>query len=297
MPTIAFLGVGRMGSHMARRLAEAGHAVRAYDPNLEAVAKLAACGVAPAASPKAAAEGADFILASLPSPAALRAAVTGADGILASAKAGATIVDFSTVDPATTKAIAASCAEAGIRYLNAPVSGGVAGAENGRLLIMIGGDEAVLDAARPVLDRLAAKVIHCGPVGSGQLMKLSHNLLTAINTVALGEVLAASVKSGAKLDVLVDVLSGGLAGSKMLDWLGKTLFTQERPAFFALDLMHKDISLALDEFSASPMYLGQLVRQIYNTARAEGLGSKDSTGVSEVYERLLKVDLRQKAAA
>ncbi|WP_407165922.1 NAD(P)-dependent oxidoreductase [Bradyrhizobium sp. ORS 111] len=285
-----------MGSHMARRLAEAGHKVRAFDPNKSAVANLAAAVVEAAASPKAAADGADFILASLPSPAALRAAVTGQDGILAIAKRGATVVDFSTVDPATTKAVAATCNEAGVNYLDAPVSGGVAGAENGKLLIMIGGDQTVLDATRPVLETLAGKIIHCGPVGFGQLMKLSHNLLTAINTVALGEVLAASVKSGAKLDVLLEVLGGGLAGSKMLDWLGKTLFTQERPAFFALDLMHKDISLALDEFTASPMYLGQLVRQIYNTARAEGLGGKDSTSVSEVYERLLKVDLRQPAA-
>uniref|UniRef100_A0A939M7G6 NAD(P)-dependent oxidoreductase n=2 Tax=Bradyrhizobium barranii subsp. barranii TaxID=2823807 RepID=A0A939M7G6_9BRAD len=296
MPTIAFLGVGRMGSHMARRLAEAGHKVRAFDPNAPAVAKLAPAGVEAAASPTAAAAGADFILASLPSPVALRAAVTGEDGILAAAKKGATVVDFSTVDPATTKAVAAICDKAGINYLDAPVSGGVAGAENGKLLIMIGGDQTVLDATRPVLETLAGKIIHCGPVGSGQLMKLSHNLLTAINTVALGEVLAASVKSGAKLDVLLEVLGGGLAGSKMLDWLGKTLFTQERPAFFALDLMHKDISLALDEFTASPMYLGQLVRQIYNTARADGLGGKDSTSVSEVYERLLKVNLRQPAA-
>ncbi|MCP3474858.1 NAD(P)-dependent oxidoreductase [Bradyrhizobium sp. CCGUVB1N3] len=296
MPTIAFLGVGRMGSHMARRLAAAGHKVRAFDPNTPAVASLAAAGVEAATSPKAAANGADFILASLPSPAALRTAVTGEDGILAAAKKGAIVVDFSTVDPATTKAVAAICNGAGVGYLDAPVSGGVAGAENGKLLIMIGGDQAVLGATRPVLETLAGKIIHCGPVGSGQLMKLSHNLLTAINTVALGEVLAASVKSGAKLDVLLEVLGGGLAGSKMLDWLGKTLFTQERPAFFALDLMHKDISLALDEFTASPMYLGQLVRQIYNTARAEGLGGKDSTSVSEVYERLLKVNLRQPAA-
>jgi 3-hydroxyisobutyrate dehydrogenase-like beta-hydroxyacid dehydrogenase len=110
--------------------------------------------------------------------------------------------------------------------------------------------------------------------------------------VALGEVLAASVKSGANLQVLTEVLGGGMAGSKMLDYLPKTLFTAERPANFAVDLMHKDITLALDEFSGHPMFLGQAVRQIYNTARAEGLGGKDSTSVAEVYERLLNVQLR-----
>lgn len=297
MSQIAFLGVGRMGSHMARRLAEGGHSVSAFDPNEQAVAGLAAVGVQAATNPFLAADGADYILLSLPSPSALKAAVLGEQGILASARKGATVIDFSTVDPATTKVVAEHCAAKGVSYLDAPVSGGVAGAQTGKLLIMVGGEEATLEAARAVFDHLAGRVIHCGPVGSGQLMKLSHNLLTAINTVALGEVLAASVKSGAKLDVLLEVLGGGLAGSKMLDWLGKTLFTAERPAFFALDLMHKDVSLALDEFSSSPMYLGQLVRQIYNSARAQGLGSEDSTSVSEVYERLLNVDLRLQTPA
>lgn len=296
MLTIAFLGVGRMGSHMARRLAEAGHTVKAYDPHQAAVTNLALSGVRPAASPKLAAEGADFILASLPSPVALRESVTGVDGVIGSARKGATFIDFSTVDPATTKEIAKICEAVEIKFLDAPVSGGVAGAENGKLLIMVGGDQNTLDSSKPILNHLAGKIIHCGPVGSGQLMKLSHNLLTAINTVALGEVLSASVKSGAKLDTLLEVLGGGMAGSKMLDWLSKTLLTKERPAFFAVDLMHKDISLALEEFSSSPMFLGQMVRQIYNAARAEGLGKKDSTSVSEVYERLLDVDLRLPAS-
>jgi 3-hydroxyisobutyrate dehydrogenase-like beta-hydroxyacid dehydrogenase len=157
---------------------------------------------------------------------------------------------------------------------------------------MAGGDEQTLARAKSVFDVLAGRVVHCGPVGSGQLTKLSHNLLTAINTVALGEVLAASVKSGANLQILTEVLSGGMAGSKMLDYLPKTLFTAERPANFAVDLMHKDISLALEEFGGHPMFLGQVVRQIYNTARAEGFGGKDSTSVAEVYERLLNVRLR-----
>jgi 3-hydroxyisobutyrate dehydrogenase-like beta-hydroxyacid dehydrogenase len=296
MKRIGFLGIGRMGSHMARRLKQASHEVRVFDPNAQAVGELAALGAIAATSPAEAAENADFVLMSLPSPTALRSALTGDTGVLKTARPGAIIVDFSTVDPATTKAVAAIAAGKGVRFLDGPVSGGVAGAENGKLLIMIGGEAAVLDEARPVLDILAGRVVHCGPVGSGQLMKLSHNLLTAINTVALGEVLAASLKSGAKLDVLIEVLSGGLAGSKMLDWLAKTLFTAERPAFFALDLMHKDISLALDEFSASPMFVGQAVRQVYNAARADGLGAKDSTSVAEFYERLLHVDVRPGAA-
>lgn len=296
MTTIAFLGVGRMGSRMAQRLIDAGHEVRVFDPSAEAVQALRDNGASAHSSQRDAAEGAAFVLLSLPTPASLIESIQGPNGILASAAPGTIVLDFSTVAPATAKEVAAACAARQVTFIDAPVSGGTAGAASGKLLVMAGADADALKRARPVLDLLAAKIVHCGPVGAGQLTKLSHNLLTAINTVALGEVLGAGVKGGADLQVLVDVLAGGMAGSKMLDYLPKTLFTAERPANFAIDLMHKDISLALQEFGQNPMFLGQTVRQIYNAARAEGLGGKDSTSVAEVYERLLGVELRLPAA-
>ena len=288
---IGFIGVGRMGSRMAARLIEAGHQVSVFDPNNTAVNELVAKGAIAASSPQAAAESAERILLSLPSPKTLLDAVSGESGVLKSARPGAIIVDFSTVDPATTKAIAAQCSSKDVKFIDSPVSGGVAGAASGNLVLMIGGDESVIAAARPELEILASRIVHCGPVGAGQLTKLSHNLLTAINTVALGEVLSVSVKAGANLQVLCDVFGAGLAGSKMLDYLPKTLFTEERPANFAIDLMHKDISLCLQEFSNYSMPLGQLVLQTYNSARLNGLGGKDSTSVNELYEKLLGVRL------
>ncbi|SMD07538.1 NAD(P)-dependent oxidoreductase [Pseudomonas sp. URIL14HWK12:I5] len=288
---IGFIGVGRMGSRMAARLIEAGHQVSVFDPNNTAVNELVAKGAIAASSPQAAAESAERILLSLPSPRTLLDAVSGESGVLKSAKPGAIIVDFSTVDPATAKAIAAQCSSKDVKFIDSPVSGGVAGAASGNLVLMIGGDESVIAAARPELEILASRIVHCGPVGAGQLTKLSHNLLTAINTVALGEVLSVSVKAGANLQVLCDVFGAGLAGSKMLDYLPKTLFTEERPANFAIDLMHKDISLCLQEFSNYSMPLGQLVLQTYNAARLNGLGGKDSTSVNELYEKLLGVRL------
>ncbi|GAB3627583.1 2-hydroxy-3-oxopropionate reductase [Pandoraea terrae] len=288
---VAFIGVGRMGGRMAARLVAAGHEVRVYDPSQAAVEALASKGAIASRSPAEAAQGAERILLSLPSPKTLRDAVLGETGVLKSASDGSIIVDFSTVDPATTKEIAAIAAKQGVHFVDSPVSGGVAGAENGKLVLMVGGSADVLQKLHPVFDVLAGRVVHCGPTGAGQLTKLSHNLLTAINTVALGEVLTASVKAGANLEVLCEVLTAGLAGSKMLDYLPKTLFTQERPANFAIDLMHKDIKLCLDEFSNLPMPLGQLVLQTYNAARAKGLGGKDSTSVNELYEALLGVRL------
>ncbi|MEJ8814710.1 NAD(P)-dependent oxidoreductase [Variovorax ureilyticus] len=295
MKNVAFIGVGKMGAQMAARLAAAGFKVTVFDPNEAAVKELVSKGAAAASNPKAAAEGADAVMFSLPTPAILRAAVTGAEGVLGSVGKGAVLIDFSTVDPETTKELAKAAADKGAEFLDSPVSGGVAGAANGKLVLMVGGDAAVLERATPMLNNLAGRIVHCGPIGAGQLTKLSHNLIVAINTVALGEVLAASVKAGGNLGVLCDVLTAGMAGSKMLDWFQKTLFTAERPAFFAIDLMHKDIGLCLDEFSNYPMPLGQLVKQTYNAARAKGLGGKDSTSICEIYEELLGVRLQAAA--
>lgn len=295
MKNVAFIGVGKMGAQMAARLVAAGYKVSVFDPNTSAVNELVSKGAAAAVSPKAAAEGADAVMFSLPTPAILRAAVSGADGVLGSVVKGAVLIDFSTVDPETTKELAKAAAEKGVAFLDSPVSGGVAGATNGKLVLMVGGEAAVLEQVKPVLEHLAGRIVHCGPIGAGQLTKLSHNLIVAINTVALGEVLSASVKAGGNLEVLCDVLSAGMAGSKMLDWFHKTLFTPERPAFFAIDLMHKDIGLCLDEFSSYPMPLGQLVKQTYNAARAKGLGGKDSTSICELYEELLGVRLQAAA--
>ncbi|MDM0109151.1 NAD(P)-dependent oxidoreductase [Variovorax sp. J22R24] len=295
MKNVAFIGVGKMGAEMASRLVSAGFKVTVFDPNDAAVKALVSKGAAAASNPKAAAEGADAVMFSLPTPAILRAAVTGPEGVLNSVNKGAVLVDFSTVDPETTKELAKAAASKGVEFLDSPVSGGVAGAANGKLVLMVGGDAAVLERATPMLNNLAGRIVHCGPIGAGQLTKLSHNLIVAINTVALGEVLAASVKAGGNLEVLCDVLTAGMAGSKMLDWFHKTLFTAERPAFFAIDLMHKDIGLCLDEFSNYPMPLGQLVKQTYNAARAKGLGGKDSTSICEIYEELLGVRLQAAA--
>lgn len=296
MNNIAFIGVGKMGSHMAARLLAAKFQVTVFDPNEAAVQALVAQGATAAASPKAAAQGAQAVLFSLPTPAILRSAVSGPDGVLQVLQRGAVLVDFSTVDPQTSKALAQAAAERGVDFLDAPVSGGVAGAANGKLVLMVGGEADVLERVQPVLAPLAGRIVHCGAVGAGQLTKLAHNLVVAINTVALGEVLAASVKAGGDLAVLCDVLTAGMAGSKMLDWFQKTLFTAERPAYFAIDLMHKDIGLCLDEFAEYPMPLGQLVKQTYNAARAKGLGGKDSTSICELYEELLGVRLQGPAA-
>lgn len=147
---------------------------------------------------------------------------------------------------------------------------------------MVGAEPEDLNMVRPVLEKIASRIVHCGPVGTGQTVKLSHNMLTAINTLAAGEILTAAAAQETDLEILVQVLTEGLAGSKILSHFEKTLFTRERPHLFSLDLMHKDISLYLDEFANSILPLAQLAKQTYNAARAQGLGAKDSTSVNEI---------------
>lgn len=292
MTSIAFIGVGRMGAGMARRLIEHGHSVTVFDPSPEATRSLSERGAAVATTPGKACSNAEVVMLSLPNPEIVRNVVFGSDGILSAEVPPKIVIDFSTIDPSTARDLSEGLVANGVRFLDTPVSGGVIAAAEGNLLVMAGGSESDLESVRSLLNILAAKVVHCGPVGTGQSVKLSHNMLTAINTLAAGEILTASAAAGTDLNVLVDIFSEGLAGSKILAHFDRTLFTKDRPHLFAIDLMHKDISLYLDEFKDAVLPLAQLTKQSYNAARAQGLGKKDSTSVNEIYEGYYGVSLQ-----
>ena len=210
---VAVIGVGNMGGRMSRRLLAAGYPLTISDASLELVAALVAEGALAAASAAEAAREADLVILSLPTPAIVEAVVTGEQGILRTARPGTTVVDMSTGDPGTARRVEAACRAAGVNFLDAPVSRGVMGAEKGTLLIMVGGDEEVLEATRPVLSVLGSEIIHVGGPGSGQVVKLCNNMLSAINMQALGEVLVTGVKAGVELEVLARVLTAGTGGS------------------------------------------------------------------------------------
>ena len=292
---IAFIGVGRMGGRMTRRLLEAGHAVTVYDPSEAAVAALLDHGARAAGSPAGAAADAEFVLCSLPNPDVLGEAVAGPKGVLEGARPGAVIVDFSTGDPAVARELAAAAARQDVSFLDAPVSRGVVGAENGTLAMMVGGDEETLEVARPVLEHLASDIVHVGEVGAGQMTKLCNNMLTAIITAALGEVLVTGVKAGVELEPLTQALGAGSAGNYVLSgYLPNTLFTEERNPGFALSLMRKDLGLFLGAAGDAGMELplSDLVHRQYVAAHAAGLDDADSTSIAELYERAADVRLR-----
>ena len=298
---VAVIGVGNMGGRMGRRLLAAGYPLTISDPSLELVAALVAEGAVAAASAAEAAREADLVILSLPTPAIVEAVVTGEQGVLRTARPGTTVIDMSTGDPGTARRVEATCRAAGVNFLDAPVSRGVMGAEKGTLLIMVGGDEEVLEASRPVLSVLGSEIIHVGGPGSGQVVKLCNNMLSAINMQALGEVLVTGVKAGVGLEVLARVLTAGTGGSWGLsNHLPATIFAGDDGTRFALELMHKDVWLfmraAEEQGLATP--LAATAAQTLRMAKSGGLGPRDYSAIVRYFEQLADIRLvREKEAA
>jgi 3-hydroxyisobutyrate dehydrogenase len=291
---VAVIGVGNMGGRMGRRLLAAGYPLTISDPSLELVATLVAEGALAAVSAADAAREADLVILSLPTPAIVESVVSGEQGILQTARPGTTVVDMSTGDPGTARRVEAACRAAGVNFLDAPVSRGVMGAEKGTLLIMVGGDEEVLEAARPVLSVLGSDIIHVGGPGSGQVVKLCNNMLAAINMQALGEVLVTGVKAGVDLPVLASVLTAGTGGSWVLsNHLPATIFAGDDSTRFALELMHKDVWLFLraaeEQGLATP--LAAVAAQTLRMAKSEGFGPRDYSAIIRYFEHLAHTSL------
>ncbi|MDQ6691586.1 MAG: NAD(P)-dependent oxidoreductase [Candidatus Dormibacteraeota bacterium] len=297
--TVAFLGVGNMGGRMVRRLLAAGHPVHFFDPSDSAAAMVIGLGAPRKASPADAAREAGIVLCSLPTPSIVEDAVTGPAGVLQGIQPGVTIVDMSTGDPATARRVAQACREAGANFLDAPVSRGVMGAENGTLVIMVGGDGEVLEEAKPVLANLGTDIMHVGPSGSGQVAKLCNNMLSAIHMQALGEVLVTGVKAGVDVKTLAEVIGASTGGSWVLNsYLPLTVLAGDTKTNFALDLMHKDVWLfmkAADELGLSTP-VAAAAAQTYRIAKSEGLGGRDYSAIISFFEQLAKTQLVPQAA-
>jgi 3-hydroxyisobutyrate dehydrogenase len=292
--SVGFVGLGNIGSRLVVHLVKAGHDVAVYDLDAAAVEVAVALGARSVASPADAARGSEALFLSLPTPAIVDAVVTH---VLQQDNPGLVIVDHSTIDPDTSRRLAQAAADAGARFLDAPVSGGVQGAEAGTLAVMIGGDEASVKKVTPLIKTYAGNVFHVGPSGSGQAIKLANNQITAANIVALGEGLSSAVAAGVDLDTAVAVLTKSSANSNVLsNYFPKTLFTADRPTGFALDFMHKDLGLFLNAAAKSklPTPVTSLVRDLFSIGQRDGRGGKDFTSVVEFYEDFTGIRLQTK---
>ena len=291
---IGFVGLGNMGSPMALNLLKAGHALRVFDLNAEAVRTLVDAGAEHAVSPKAAAEGAEYVITMLPAAAHVRSVLTGDDGILAGIANGTTIVDSSTIDPASVKAFAEIAAEKGCAFIDAPVSGGTGGAQAGTLTFMVGASPAEFERVKPLLSGMGKNIVHCGGTSTAQIAKICNNLVLGITMAGVSEAMAL----GEALGIDPKVLGGIINTSTGRCWSSDTYnpfpgVVETAPSArgytggFGTDLMLKDLGLATDAAKAArqPVYLGALSQQLYQSLSANGKGRLDFSAVIHLYRR------------
>ncbi|WP_298746177.1 NAD(P)-dependent oxidoreductase [uncultured Serinicoccus sp.] len=241
---IAFVGLGVMGAPMAAHLQRAGHEVRGHNRSPGKGEELVAAGGTEVDTLPAALEGAEAVCLMLPDGPDVEAVMGGEDGVLARAAAGTLVVDFSTVAPDVARRVAGQAADRGMPMVDAPVSGGQAGAREARLSVMVGGEEDAVRAARPPLEAVGATVVHVGPPGAGQVVKAANQVVVAGNIQVLSEAVVLLESQGIALDDALDVLAGGLAGSAVLTQKRDNLVSRRFEPGFRLQLHDKDLRIA-----------------------------------------------------
>ncbi|MFJ4651548.1 2-hydroxy-3-oxopropionate reductase [Nocardia sp. NPDC088792] len=288
MTDIAFIGLGIMGSPMAVHLAKAGHQVTAYARTEAKAAPLVAAGGRAAASIADAVKGAEVICLMVPDSPDVQDVLAGEGGVFDSARAGALIIDFSSIRPDVAVELGKQAAQRGFRLLDAPVSGGEAGAVAATLSIMVGGAAADFAEARPILDAVGKTVVHVGPSGSGQTVKAANQLIVAANIQALSEAVVFLEAYGVDTEAALRVLGGGLAGSKVLDQKQGNMLSRSFTPGFRIDLHHKDLGIvtAAAREAGVVVPLGALVAQLMASAKANGDGGLDHSALLRGVERL-----------
>jgi 2-hydroxy-3-oxopropionate reductase len=288
MTRIGFIGLGIMGAPMAGHLAAAGHQVTGYARRPEAAKRLTEAGGTAVGSTAEAVAGAEVVITMLPNHPEVEDVVLGSDGVLATAADGLLLIDMSTIRPETSIEIARRGAEQGVRVLDAPVSGGQAGAENGTLSIMVGGTEDDFAAARPLLDILGGTIVHVGPTGAGQTVKAANQLVVAGIYTLVSEAIVLLEASGVDAAAGLDVLAGGLAANRILDQKRTSMLARQFQPGFRIDLHHKDMGIVTDAARKAGVALPVtgLTAQLMAAAKAMGLGQLDHSALLTVVERL-----------
>lgn len=285
--SVAFLGLGAMGLPMATRLVERGHQVTVVKHRSpEAVAALERKGAAVVGTPHEAAAQADIVITMLPNDAVVESVLLGSSGVVEGARPGTVVVDMSTISPAGAVKVGERLAEAGLAFLDAPVSGGPARAGSGELAIMVGGTEETLATARPVLDTLGASIFHVGPTGSGQIIKACNNLVAAACMLADAEALALAKAHGIDPTLAREVILAGSGANWQLDkQIPMTVLQGDYSPRFALALLNKDLGIAgaMASTEGVPSFVGDLVRSAYEEAQTQYGGNNDFSSVYRLY--------------
>jgi len=296
MTAVAFLGLGAIGAPMARHLAAPEFSLAVWNRTASKAAAFASQhGARHARTPADAARGSDVVVTCLPTSRDVEALLDGPDGLLAGFARGTALVDCTSGDPATSRRIAARLADAGVGFLDAPVSGGVAGAEIGTLTIMVGGDAALLDRVKPVLEAFGEKIVPCGPVGAGHALKAVNQALLAVHIWSLGEGLVALTRAGVSPAVALEVLnaSSGRSNTSM-NLFPHRVVGRAFPRTFRLALLDKDVAIAAraQREQQVPSPLIQLAAELVSAAHRELGEEADHVEAVKVIERMAGVEIR-----
>jgi 3-hydroxyisobutyrate dehydrogenase len=296
---IGFIGLGIMGRGMSRNLVEAGFDVTVWNRSPERMAPLAEAGAATAGSPRELAAACDVVITCVSDTPDVQAVLLGEEGVVHGAKPGSLVIDMSTISPRVTRELAAALGARGIAMLDAPVSGGSEGAEKGTLSIMVGGDAAGVERARPYLAAMGSTITHLGPAGSGQLCKLVNQMLVVINMLAVSEALVFAQAGALDLGRTLDAVAGGAAGSWMLANRGPQAIRRDWRPGFTIDLQQKDLRLVLeaaDELGV-PAIATSTVFHLYRTLQRDGLGAEGNHALIKALEKLAGIEVGAQPAA
>lgn len=293
---IGFVGLGNMGTPMARNLLKAGHHLTIFDVSEEALKRFEGSQVTTAKSLKALGEveNIELVITMLPSSPHVKSVYCGDDGVLSGVRKGILLIDCSTIDPYTAREVAAAARTHGNPMLDAPVSGGTGGADAGTLTFMVGGEASDFEKIKPVLAAMGRNIVHCGDAGNGQVAKLANNLLLGISMIGVAEAMSLGVKLGIDPKVLAGIInssSGRCWSSEIYNPFPGVMenvpSSRGYVGGFGADLMLKDLGLATDaaRLAKQPVILGAVAQQLYQTFSCQGHGKQDFSAIIELYRR------------
>ena len=295
-PTVGFIGLGIMGRLMAENLLEAGYSLTVFDVVAAAIEPLVERGAAPVESCADVARASDVVIAMVTTSEAAEEVALGSRGVIAGAHEGLVFIDMSSCAPATAIKIATQLAKVGVGCLDAPVSGGELGAQQAILSIMVGGPEEVLNQVRPVLQAIGKTITLCGPHGAGQIVKACNQIQVALSLVGLAEALVLGAKAGVDPAIILKVLSGGYAQTRVMDVRGPKIIAGDFKPGGTVAFQNKDLGIALETADKLnvPLPGAALAHQLYSALLAAGRGGLDPSAVITVLEDLAGVKARTK---
>ena len=283
---VGLVGLGIMGRPMARNLMKADYSLTVYDVVGTAVEELATEGAKPASSSREVAQDNPVVITMVPDSADSEAAILGPNGVLEGASSGSTIIDMSSIAPGSSQKIGAACDEAGVHFLDAPVSGGEPKAVDGTLAIMVGGKKEVFDRYTDLLGVIGASIVLCGGYGAGNTTKLANQIIVAANIEAVGEALVLAKKAGLDPNVVYDAIKGGLAGSTVMDAKAPMMIAGDFKPGFRIRLHQKDLHNALltGKELGVPLPVTGLIQQMLGALMNDGKGDSDHSAIANFLE-------------